>query len=140
MYCPVDSIKTQDIGLYCLLTNTYCLCSPFLSKPVKRFLKSHFKERDQNLLATSLGGTQLIGRLAIGTLMAYPLIGNSRGLVLSQICTDEEESYIRGSLPQEIQISKISESIALGNAIVCNDRIALVSEGMSLSMESVEMI
>ena len=54
-------------------------------------------------------------------------LGNKHGLLIPHTATDQELSHLRNSLPDKVKCVRIEERLsALGNAVVCNDYVALI--------------
>lgn len=81
------------------------------------------------VIKTSIGGTRLIGRVAVG---------NKNGLLLPNSCTDQELMHIRNSLPDEVVVQRINERLsALGNCIACNDYVSLIHPDIDRETEEI---
>ena len=53
--------------------------------------------------------------------------GNKNGLLVPESTTDEEFKYIKEHLPEGVEIERVPDKLsALGNCIVCNDKVALI--------------
>jgi len=126
------AIRTQfensvDIGVFAKLTNKYGLIAHGGAeqfKVIEQELEDHIP-----VIACSVAGTSIIGRLAVG---------NSKGLLLPNTCTDKEMMHIRNSLPEEIVVQRVEEKLsALGNCIVCNDHVALVHPDLDRETEEI---
>ena len=62
--------------------------------------------------------------------------GNKHGLLVPSQTTDEEISELREKLPSTVKVVKINEKLsALGNTIVCNDRVALIHPDIDADTE-----
>ncbi len=144
--------KSNDMGAYSLLTNNYCLLSeaaaPQLRKEVCRSFKHLYlneagpEDSTRPVVKCSVGGTQLIGRFCLGKHLP-PLtssVGNSNGLVLPSMVTDDEVAHLRSTLPGHVQIRKLASNACLGNMVVCNDEIALVPAELQLDSEVLSQI
>lgn len=118
----------NDIGVYTLLTNKYCIYStPFLRKS---YILND-KLVDIPLLFTTIGDLSCVGRLCIG---------NSNGLILPSILNKNEKKFIYDQLDYYDINIKISNDLlnTLGNLICCNDKQALVSS--HLSLDTIDLI
>ncbi|KAM0686181.1 eukaryotic translation initiation factor 6 [Conglomerata obtusa] len=115
MSYPINFEGSCEIGAYTLLTNKYCI----IGKSVSRNFYSSFQDKLDIPICESLINTiPTIGSLCVG---------NINGLILPHTTTDMELQHVRDSLGGELKIRRISERLnALGNNILCNDRIALI--------------
>merc|ERR1711975_166297 len=76
-----------------------------------------------------IGGTRIIGRVAVG---------NRHGLLVPRITTDQELQHLRNHLPDSVKVQKVDERLsALGNCIACNDYVALVHTDLDRETEEV---
>ena len=81
------------------------------------------------VIKTSVAGTRLVGRVAVG---------NKNGLLLPNTCSDQELQHIRNSLPDEVVVQRIDERLsALGNCIACNDYCALIHPDIDRETEEI---
>ncbi|KAH0476264.1 MAG: uncharacterized protein KVP18_004487 [Porospora cf. gigantea A] len=122
--------RTNDIGVYVNLTNSYCVLS---SGTALNFYSMFEAELSQHIpvIHTSIGGTGLTGRCTVG---------NRKGLLVSNITTDQELLHIRNSLPEDVQIARVEERLsALGNIVACNDYVALVHPDIDRETEEIIM-
>ena len=54
-------------------------------------------------------------------------VGNKNGLLVPDSTTEEEILVLRNNLPTDVKINKVPDKLsALGNCIICNDRVALI--------------
>ena len=54
------------------------------------------------------------------------IVGNKNGLLVPESTTEEEWQALKSNLPSDVKLAKIDEKLsALGNVIVCNDKVAL---------------
>jgi len=66
----------------------------------------------------TIAGATLIGRM---------VAGNKNGLLVPSTTTEDEMEALKAGLPADIKVARCEEKLsALGNCIVCNDRVALV--------------
>ena len=117
---------SDDIGCFMKLTNAYCL--------VSAEGQDHIYESLQNdmgalpVVAITIAGTKSIGRM---------VVGNKNGLIVPSTITDEEMEALKAGLPADIKVAKSDEKLsALGNCIVCNDRVALVHPELDAETEA----
>ena len=106
------------------MTNSYCIVA---NSTFDSFARSFELELDTHhipVISTSIGANRAIGRT---------IVGNSHGLLLPNITTDQEFFDIRNSLPDRVNVVRIDEQLsALGNVIVANDSVALVHPEIDL--------
>lgn len=70
--------------------------------------------------------------------MNYISLGNRRGLLVPNTCTDGELQHLRNALPDSVVIQRVEERLsALGNCIVCNDHVALVHTDLDRDTEDI---
>ncbi|MES1920820.1 eukaryotic translation initiation factor 6 [Bonamia ostreae] len=118
--------NTDDIGVYALLSNAYCLvgqgsCENFYSA-FDAELSSHVP-----VIRCTIAGIRTVGSLAVG---------NKNGLLLPNSIADSELAHLRNSLPDSVVVRRIPERYnALGNVVVSNDHIALLHPGASKETE-----
>ena len=81
------------------------------------------------VVRTAIAGCRFIGRVAVG---------NKRGLLLPNSCSDQEMLHIRNSLPDGVVVQRIEERLsALGNCIATNDHVALVHTDIDRETEDI---
>jgi translation initiation factor 6 len=115
MYLQLDFEGNHEIGAYVVLTNKYIIVGRSQSQNVIDFFRTHF---ECPIVETTINSIRTVGAQCVG---------NSRGLILPDTCTDQELQHIRNSLPKEIQVVRIRDKLnALGNIICCNDHACLV--------------
>lgn len=122
---------SSEVGAYALLTNSYCILPEISSDSyfVSQFTNAIEKENFP-IINSSIAGTNIVGRLAVG---------NKHGLILPLTANQLEISRIREQLPESIEIAQIDEKLsALGNVISCNDKIALVHP--EIEQETIDII
>lgn len=119
--------NSSDIGVFCTLTNSYCLLAHGGS--------DHFRVIEAEVadhvpcIYSSIAGTRIVGRLTAG---------NKNGLLLPSTCTDQEMGHIRNSLPENVVVQRVEERLsALGNCISCNDYCALVHPDVDRETEEI---
>ena len=118
----------NDIGVFCKLTNAYCLVgiggNEGFYGTFHNDLSSHIP-----VAHVSVAGTRIVGRM---------LVGNSKGLLVPSITTDIELQNLRNSLPDKVKVERIEERLsALGNCIACNDYVALAHPELDKETEDV---
>jgi len=106
----------NDIGVFCKLTNKYCLVAIGGSENFYSAFENELADMIP-VVHTSIGGTRLTGRMTVG---------NKNGLLVPASTTDQELQHIRNSLPDEVSLRRVEERLsALGNVIAVNDYVAL---------------
>ncbi len=124
--CKYES--SSDIGVFSLLTNSYCVVGQGSNE---NFFTEFEDELAPNIpvIHASIANTRIVGSL---------LCGNKKGLLVPSIITDNELKHLRNSLPDSVKIRKIDDRIsALGNCISCNDYVALVHPEMDKESEEI---
>ncbi|KAF9901801.1 Eukaryotic translation initiation factor 6 [Linnemannia zychae] len=120
--------NNNEIGVFAMLTNSYCLVAIGGSENFYSAFESELKDVIP-IIHTSIAGTRIIGRLCVG---------NRHGLLVPSTTTDQELSHLRNSLPSSINIQRVEERLsALGNVIVCNDYVALVHPDLDRETEEI---
>lgn len=120
--------NSDDIGVFCKLTNSYCLVAIGGSENFYSVFESELADSIP-VLHASIGGTRLIGRLTAG---------NRHGLLIPNSTTDQEMQHIRNSLPDNVAMQRVEERLsALGNVIACNDHVALVHPDIDRETEEI---
>ncbi len=110
--------NNNEVGVFSKLTNSYCLVGVGRSA---NFFSTFEAELDEvvPVVYSTIGGGRIVGRLTAG---------NRHGLLVPNSTTDQELQQIRNSLPDSVKMQRVEERLsALGNVIVCNDYVALVS-------------
>ena len=116
MHYELNFDGKPEIGSFICLTNNYAIIGKSKTGLVLNFLKEKI---NIPIVETTIGGINTVGTLCAG---------NKNGLVVSNICTDQELQHIRDSIPENIRVVRVSDKLnALGNNILCNDYIALVN-------------
>ncbi|ELA41242.1 uncharacterized protein VICG_01731 [Vittaforma corneae ATCC 50505] len=115
MHFKLDFEGKPEIGAYVRMTNKYILVGRSQTPNIINFFRENFSVP---IIETTINTINTVGSLCVG---------NSKGLVLPDTCTDQELQHIRNSLPESIKVVRIYEKLnALGNIIVCNDYGCLV--------------
>ncbi|KAF7638126.1 Eukaryotic translation initiation factor 6 [Meloidogyne graminicola] len=110
MALRVQFEASNDVGVFCNLTNAYCLVGIGSS---------------ENFY--SIAGIRIVGRVTVG---------NRHGLLVPNATTDQELQHLRNSLPDSVKIRRVDERLsALGNVISCNDHVAIVHAEISKETE-----
>lgn len=103
----------SSIGVFCLATDSYVLIPPDIPDKILKVVESTLRTP---IIRTRIGESVLLGALAAG---------NSKGLLLPHIVTDDELNFLRSNLDVNIDILP-SRRTALGNIILVNDNAAIV--------------
>ena len=120
--------NSDEIGVFARLTNSYCLLPSESSDQFYHGFEIELPEIP--IITTSIGGTRILGRVSVG---------NSKGLLLPDLTTQQELRIINEFLPDSVKVQRIQEGLsALGNCVVCNDSVALIHP--DLDRESEEII
>ncbi|KAL1922070.1 uncharacterized protein VTP21DRAFT_10712 [Calcarisporiella thermophila] len=120
--------NSSEVGAFSLLTNSYCLLAADGAGNFYNIFESELSDV-LPVIRTSIAGTNVIGRLAVG---------NRHGLVVPTTITDKELSHLRNSLPDGIVVKKVEERLsALGNVVACNDYVALVHPEIDMETEEI---
>ena len=120
--------NSSDIGVFCKLTNSYCLVSVGGSTNFYSTFESELGGVIP-IVNTTIGGTRIIGRLTAG---------NRHGLLVPASTTDQELQHLRNALPDSVAIQRVEERLsALGNVIACNDYVALVHPDIDRETEEI---
>lgn len=121
--------SSSEVGVFSLLTNTYCLVglggSENFYSAFEQELANHIP-----VVHCTVSSTKIIGSM---------MVGNKNGLLVPSVITDTELQHLRNSLPEKVKIRKLDDRIsALGNCISCNDYVALIHP--EFDKESEELI
>ncbi|CAJ0944355.1 unnamed protein product, partial [Mesorhabditis belari] len=126
MALRVDYEGSNEVGVFCKLTNSYCLVGIGGTQNFYSIVEAELAEVVP-VIHTTISGTRIVGRLTAG---------NRHGLLVPNSTTDQELQHIRNALPDEVQIRRVDERLsALGNVIACNDHVALVHAEISEETE-----
>ncbi|KAI0989711.1 hypothetical protein GJ496_005186 [Pomphorhynchus laevis] len=119
---------SNDIGVFCRLTNTYCLCGLGASQAFYSSLQWMLGD-SMPIARCFIGGCRVVGRLCVG---------NKHGLLVPESTGDQELQHLTNALPDEVKIQRIEERLsALGNVIACNDHVALVHPDLDKKTEEI---
>jgi translation initiation factor 6 len=120
--------NSSDIGVWAKLTNSYCLVTYAASENFFSSLETELVEHIP-CIHTSIANTRCIGRMCVG---------NNRGLLVPSNTTDQELLHLRNSLPDKVVVQRVEERLsALGNAISCNDHVALAHVDLDRETEEI---
>jgi len=120
--------SSDDVGVFCKLTNAYCLvaigASANFYSVFEQELGGHIP-----VVPCSIADCRVIGRMCVG---------NKNGLLMPSTTTDQELQHIRNCLPDEVKVERVEERLsALGNCIACNDYVALIHSEIDKETEQV---
>ncbi|KAG0051868.1 eukaryotic translation initiation factor 6 [Gryganskiella cystojenkinii] len=120
--------NNNEIGVFAMLTNSYCLVALGGSENFYSVFESELKDVIP-IVHTSIAGTRILGRLCVG---------NRHGLLVPSTTTDQELLHLRNSLPESVRIQRVEERLsALGNVIACNDYVALIHPDLDRETEEI---
>lgn len=120
--------NNNEIGVFSKLTNSYCLIAIGGSENFYSTFEAELGDVIP-VVRCSIAGTRCIGRLTAG---------NRHGLLVPSTTTDQELQHLRNSLPETVAIQRVEERLtALGNAIACNDYVALIHPDVDRETEEI---
>mmetsp|Transcript_24417 Transcript_24417/g.49998 ORF Transcript_24417/g.49998 Transcript_24417/m.49998 type:complete len:246 (-) Transcript_24417:243-980(-) len=120
--------NSNEIGCFATLTNSYCVVAQGTSENFNSVFEAELADHIP-VVKTSIAGTRVIGRT---------IVGNRRGLLVPNTCTDGELQHLRNSLPDGVVIQRVEERLsALGNCIASNDNVALVHSDLDRETEDI---
>ncbi|EYC18104.1 hypothetical protein Y032_0028g1680 [Ancylostoma ceylanicum] len=126
MALRVDYEGSNDVGVFCTLTNGYCLVGIGGTQNFYSLVEAELSDVIP-VVHTSISSTRIVGRVTVG---------NRHGLLVPNGTTDQELQHLRNSLPDQVRVRRIDERLsALGNVIACNDHVALVHAEISQETE-----
>eukprot|EP00924_Labyrinthula_sp_SR-Ha-C_P001632 augustus_masked-scaffold_18-processed-gene-4.35-mRNA-1 protein AED:0.00 eAED:0.00 QI:0/-1/0/1/-1/1/1/0/259 len=120
--------NSNEVGVFSLLTNTYCLVC---QGGTENFYSTYEAELGDKIpvVHTSIADARFIGRVCVG---------NKNGLLVPSTCTDQELLHLRNSLPDSIIVQRVEERLsALGNTIAVNDHVGLVHPDIDRETEEI---
>jgi len=94
--------RSNEIGVFSLLTNTYCLVANGGSENFYSIFENELSA-DIPVVKVNLGGTRLVGRMAVG---------NKNGLLLPNGTSDQEALHIRNSLSDDVVVQRTHERLS----------------------------
>jgi len=119
---------SDDVGVFCKLTNSYCLVATGASQHFYSVFEAELASHIP-VVHCSIGDARVIGRL---------VVGNKHGLLVPSMTTDQELQHLRNALPDTVKIQRVEERLsALGNCICANDHVALVHTDISRETEEI---
>jgi len=120
--------NNNEVGVFSLLTNSYCLIAIGGSENFYSVFEGELSDVIP-VVHTSIADCRIIGRMCVG---------NRHGLLVPNNTTDKELQQIRNSLPNSVKIQRVEERLsALGNVIACNDYVALVHPDLDRETEEI---
>ncbi|CAG9324600.1 unnamed protein product [Blepharisma stoltei] len=120
--------NSNEIGVFCKLTNAYCIVPIGGNENFYSVFESELGGHIP-VIHSSIAGTRIVGRVTCG---------NSNGLLVPSITTDLELQTIRNSLPDKVKVERIDERLsALGNCIACNDYVAIIHPDLDKETEDI---
>ncbi|KAA8493048.1 Eukaryotic translation initiation factor 6 [Porphyridium purpureum] len=121
--------NSNEVGVFSLLTNRYCIVAPGGSENFYSVFEAELADHIP-VVHASIAGCRIVGRMAVG---------NKNGLLLPSTCSDQEMLHIKNALPDDVVVQRIEERLsALGNCIASNDYVALIHT--DLDRESEELV
>mmetsp|Transcript_6935 Transcript_6935/g.12492 ORF Transcript_6935/g.12492 Transcript_6935/m.12492 type:complete len:247 (+) Transcript_6935:137-877(+) len=120
--------NSNEIGVFSLLTNSYCLVAVGGSENFYSVFEADLADHIP-VIHASVAGCRIIGRLAVG---------NKNGLLVPNTTSDQELLHIRNSLPEGVVVQRVEERLsALGNCITANDYVSLVHTDLDRETEEI---
>ncbi len=120
--------NSNDVGVFSMLTNKYCLVAVGGSENFYSVFEAELADHVP-VIHASIAGTRIVGRMCVG---------NKNGLLLPSSTTDQEMLHIKNSLPDSVKVQRCEERLsALGNCIAANDYVALVHSDLDRETEEV---
>lgn len=120
--------NSNDIGVFSMLTNSYCLTAIGGSENFYSAFEADLADHIP-VVHASIAGCRFIGSVTAG---------NRRGLLVPSTCTDNELQHLRNALPDSVVIQRVEDRLsALGNCIACNDHVALVHSDIDRETEDI---
>ena len=97
MAVRVQFENSSEVGVFAVLTNSYCLVAQGGSENFSSVFEAELAKHIP-VIRTTIGGTRIIGRLCVG---------NRHGLLVPSITTDTEMQHLRNSLPESVMVSSL---------------------------------
>mmetsp|Transcript_51146 Transcript_51146/g.121765 ORF Transcript_51146/g.121765 Transcript_51146/m.121765 type:complete len:226 (+) Transcript_51146:548-1225(+) len=129
MVIKIDFEKSNEIGVFMKITNSFCIL-PY-NTPAK-LLKILSSELGKNfpIIKTFICNTRCIGNM---------IICNSKGVLVPFQTSNEEFRNLRNFLPDQVSLKRCDDNLlALGNCVSLNDYSALVHP--ELGFETQELL
>lgn len=86
--------NSNEVGVFAMLTNSYCIVALGGSENFYSAFESELKPHIPVVHAT-IGGTRIPGRVCVG---------NRHGLLVPSITTDNELQHLRNALPENVKV------------------------------------
>jgi|GEM_PF-78259 len=120
--------NNNEIGVFAKVTNAYALVCQGGSENFYSVFESELADQIP-VVHASIAGCRFLGRVCVG---------NKRGLLVPNSCSDKELMHIRNSLPDSVVVQRVEERLsALGNCISTNDHVALVHTDLDRETEDI---
>lgn len=120
--------NSNEVGVFSMLTNAYCLVCNGGSQNFYSVFEGELAD-DIPVVHCSIAECRFVGRVTAG---------NKNGLLVPNTTTDKELQHLRDSLPDSVKIKRVDERLtALGNCIACNDHVALVHTDLDKDTEEI---
>lgn len=120
--------NNNEIGVFSKLTNAYALVCQGGSENFYSVFESELADNIP-VIHTSIAGCRFVGRVCVG---------NRKGLLVPNSCTDQELQHIRNAIPDSVVVQRVEERLsALGNCIATNDHVALVHTDLDRETEDI---
>lgn len=121
--------KSDSIGVFAKLTNSFCIVSYDSPLSFYKTIKFELYPRIP-IISTFISGSKCVGRF---------LVGNKRGLLVPDSIDSQEFKNLKNFLPDDVLIKKCDEKFStLGNSVSTNDYVALVNP--EISSQTTELI
>jgi translation initiation factor 6 len=128
MATRINFENSSEVGVFCKLTNKYCLVASGGSENFYSEFESTLSAH-MPVVPISIAQCKIVGVM---------IAGNSKGLLVPNNTTDNEMQAIRNSLPESVKMQRVEEKLsALGNVIACNDYVALVHPELEKETEEI---
>jgi translation initiation factor 6 len=122
MVLKINYHKSDCVGVYMKLTNTFCAVPHDVSENFYETIKNELRNKVP-IVKISLIGSRSIGRL---------IVGNKNGIIVPYETSFEEFVNLRNTLPENIIIKRCEEQFStLSNSICVNDYVALTNPEIS---------
>jgi len=120
--------NSNEVGVFARVTNSYALVCQATSENFYSAFEAELADHIPVIHCT-IAGCRFVGRVTAG---------NSRGLLVPASTSDQELQHIRNALPDRVVVQRVEERLsALGNTIVCNDKVALVHNDLDRETEDI---
>ena len=122
MVIKINYQKSELIGVYVKLTNSYCVIPKDASVNFYNSIQNDIGNKIP-IIQTFILGSKSIGRL---------IVGNKRGIIVPYQITSEELRNLKDFLPENILIRRCEDKFsALSNSVCINDYTAIVNSEIS---------